>query len=321
MIDLLTGGIQEKSHRTLTKENAQRLSKLVNVAYGLFFEFAPDVLTAFIPGGALIARATKTMVGKLDVVKTVERRIDASAGAAPASDLDQARIFQQYAAALRRLTQTAPLVVVLDDLQWADAPSIGLLFHLVRTIEDGALLIVGSYRPDDVAIGRDGGRHPLESTMNEIKRYFGDVWIDLGLAGASEGGSSLTVLLDQKPNTLDAAFRDALLQHTGGHPLFTLELIREMKARGDLAAGRIGSLDQPARPRLGGAAPACGRGRGRAPGPAGTPAARHPDERERRRGGVPPAGARSAAGDRTSATGARAVAGAGQAPPTGAGSG
>ncbi len=241
VIDLLTGGIQEKSHRTLTKENAQRLSKLVNVAYGFFFEFAPDVLTAFVPGGALIARATKTLVGKLDVVKTVERRIDASTGAAPAPDLDQSRIFQQYAAALRRLTQTAPLVIVLDDLQWADAPSIGLLFHLVRAIEDGALLIVGSYRPDDVAIGRDGGRHPLESTMNEIKRYFGDVWIDLGLVGASEGRQFIDLLLDQEPNALGGAFRVALLQHTGGHPLFTLELIREMKARGDLmqdASGR-----------------------------------------------------------------------------------
>ncbi|MCX6032153.1 MAG: tetratricopeptide repeat protein [Chloroflexi bacterium] len=234
VIDLLTGGVQEKSHRTLTKENAQRLSKLVNVAYGLFFEFAPDVLTAFIPGGALIARATKMMVGKLDVVKTIERRIDANAGSASAPDLDQSRIFQQYAAALRRLTQASPLVVVLDDLQWADAPSIGLLFHLVRTIEDGALLIVGSYRPDDVAIGRDGGRHPLESTMNEIKRYFGDVWIDLSLAGASEGRQFIDLLLDQEPNALDGVFRDALLQHTGGHPLFTLELIREMKARGDL---------------------------------------------------------------------------------------
>ncbi len=234
VIELLTGGVQEKSHRTLTKENAQRLTTLVGVASGLFFEFAPDVLTAFIPGGALIARATKTMVGKLDLVKTIERRIATSASAAAAPDLDQSRIFQQYAAALRRLTQTAPLVVILDDLQWADAPSIGLLFHLVRTIEDGALMIVGSYRPDDVAIGRDGGRHPLESMVNEIKRYFGDVSIDLALAGASEGRQFIDLLLDQAPNALDSAFRDALLQHTGGHPLFTLELIREMKARGAL---------------------------------------------------------------------------------------
>jgi predicted ATPase len=241
VIDLLTGGVQEQSRRSLTKENAQRLTSLVNVAYGLFFEFAPDVLTAFIPGGALVARATRTMVSKLEVVKALERRIAAaSASPTPTADLDQNRIFQQYAAALRRLTQAAPLVVMLDDLQWADAPSIGLLFHLVRTIEDGRLMIVGSYRPDDVAIGRDGARHPLESTLNEIRRYFGDVWLDLDLAGEKDGRRFIDELLDREPNTLDSAFRAALLRRTGGQPLFTLELLQEMKARGDLQQDRSG---------------------------------------------------------------------------------
>jgi adenylate cyclase len=234
VIDLLTGGIQERTDRALTKVNVQRLNLLVNVAYDFFLEFAPDVMAAFIPGSALLARAAKLMIGKLEIVKAIERRIVANNTLAPTADLDQSRIFQQYTTALSRLTQTAPLVIVLDDLQWADAPSISLLFYLVRTIKDGALLVVGSYRPDDVAIGRDGGRHPLESTMNEIKRYFGDVWIDLGLATAREGRQFIDMFLDQEPNALGVPFRDALLQHTGGQPLFTLELIREMRERGDL---------------------------------------------------------------------------------------
>lgn len=241
VIDLLTGGVQERSHNTLTKENAQRLTTLVNVAYGFFFEFAPDVMGSFIPGGVLLGRAAKMTATKLDVVKTLEQRIAARSGSAPAPELDQARIHQQCAAALRRMVQAKPLVVVLDDLQWCDGPSIGLLFHLVRTIVEGSLLIVGSYRPDDVAIGRDGGRHPLESTINEIKRYFGDVQIDLDLAGEREGRSFVDALLDQEPNALDGAFRTELLLHTGSNPLFTGELVREMKARGDLftdAAGR-----------------------------------------------------------------------------------
>ncbi len=241
VIELLTGGVQERSHNTLTKENAKRLTALVNMACGFFFEFAPDVLGTFIPGGVLVGRAAKMAATKLDVVKTLEQRISAKAGAAPSPELDQASIYQQYAAALRRMIQAAPLVIILDDLQWCDGPSIGLLFHLLRAIADGPLLIIGSYRPDDVAIGRDGARHPLESTMNEIKRYFGDVQIDLDLAGDREGRSFIDALLDQEPNALDVAFREALLRHTGGHPLFTVELIREMKERGDLetdASGR-----------------------------------------------------------------------------------
>ncbi len=241
VIDLLTGGVQERAHNTLTRENALRLTAAVNVAYGFFFEFAPDVMGSFIPGGVLVGRAARMAATKLDVVKKLEQRIETKAGAAHALELDQAKIHQQYAAALRRMVQVKPLVIVLDDMQWCDGPSIGLLFHLLRAIVEGALLIVGSYRPDDVAIGRDGTRHPLEATMNEIKRYFGDVRIDLDLAGQRDGRDFLDAMLDQEPNALDAPFRWALLRHTGGNALFISELIREMKARGDLftdASGR-----------------------------------------------------------------------------------
>jgi predicted ATPase len=40
--------------------------------------------------------------------------------------------------------------------------------------------------------------------------------------------------LDTEPNRLNETFRQALFQQTGGHPLFTIELLREMQARGDL---------------------------------------------------------------------------------------
>jgi predicted ATPase len=48
-------------------------------------------------------------------------------------------------------------------------------------------------------------------------------------------------LLDSEPNRLDAAFRETLYRHTGGHPLFTVELLRGLQERGDLvkdASGR-----------------------------------------------------------------------------------
>ena len=40
-----------------------------------------------------------------------------------------------------------PLLLLIDDLQWADAESISLLFHLSRRIEGSCILVVGSYRP------------------------------------------------------------------------------------------------------------------------------------------------------------------------------
>ncbi|MGH9818200.1 MAG: ATP-binding protein, partial [Candidatus Acidiferrales bacterium] len=143
-------------------------------------------------------------------------------------------IFQQFVALLRALAQNQPLFLVLDDLHWADQASIALLFHLNRALKDTHLLIVGAYRPNDVALGRDGRRHPLEGVLNEIRRYRGDVIVDLNDASEMERHSFVDALLDHESNHLSAQFRAALIAKTGGYPLFTVELLRAMQERGDL---------------------------------------------------------------------------------------
>lgn len=125
-------------------------------------------------------------------------------------------------------------MVVLDDLQWADSASLDLLFHLGRHIEKSRILIVGTYRPDEVALGRNRERHPLEKILAEFKRYFADVWLDLNQAARAEGRRFVDALLDTEPNRLGHGFRQALFQQTGGNPLFTIELLRDMEERGDL---------------------------------------------------------------------------------------
>lgn len=94
-------------------------------------------------------------------------------------------------------------------------------------------MIIGAYRPARVALGREGERHPLESTLNKIKRYFGDVWIELGET-PPEGRAFVDALLDHEPNRLDDDFCTRLHRHTAGHPLFTIALLRAMQERGDI---------------------------------------------------------------------------------------
>ncbi len=125
-------------------------------------------------------------------------------------------------------------MLVVDDLQWADAASVSLLFHLGRGIGEARILLIGTYRPPDVALGRGGERHPLQSIVNEFKRYYGDIWVDLGQTAEAEGRQFVHALLDVEPNRLGEVFRQALFRHTGGHPLFTIELLRDMQERGDL---------------------------------------------------------------------------------------
>jgi tetratricopeptide (TPR) repeat protein len=164
--------------------------------------------------------------------------------AGPANpNLQQSALFEQYTQVLRALASQRPLLLALDDLQWADGGSVNLLFHLGRCIAGSRILIVGAYRPGEVALGRpaaaqlattDGERerHPLEPVVNEFKRYFGDIEVDLQQA---EGRQFVDAFLDSEPNRLGDSFRQSVYQQTSGHPLFTVELLWGMQERGELA--------------------------------------------------------------------------------------
>jgi hypothetical protein len=105
------------------------------------------------------------------------------------SGLEQSAIFHQFTNVLRTLAEAHPLLLMLDDVQWADSASIGLLFHLGRRLEGSRILIACAYRPEEVALERAGEPHPLEKVLAEFKRSFGDVWVDLRRADEMEGRS------------------------------------------------------------------------------------------------------------------------------------
>jgi predicted ATPase len=87
----------------------------------------------------------------------------------------------------------------------------------------------------------------LEKVLGEFKRTFGDIWIDLAEVEEAEGRRFVDLLLDTQANGLDEGFRQALYGQTGGHPLFTIELLRAMQARGDLVQDDVqGWVESPA---------------------------------------------------------------------------
>ena len=124
------------------------------------------------------------------------------------------------------------MLILLDDLQWVDEGSVTLLLHLSKRLKGYPVLMLGAFRPAEVALGRGDQRHPLEQIINELKRDMGDIVLNLAQA---EGRGLINNLLDSEPNSLDDNFRDTLYQLTKGHPLFTSELLRGMQERGDIA--------------------------------------------------------------------------------------
>jgi len=248
ILGLLTGDVEARSGTgMISLAYARRLRALIPVAVSALVNGGADLIGTFVPAAPLAERAAASTPRRAEwlaqLERIVERKVAESSGA---PGPDQQRMFEQYTNVLTALAGQRPLLLVLDDLQWADAASIGLLFHLSRRIEHSRILIVGAYRPDDIAVGRAGERHPLEPVVNELTRYFGDVRVDLDRANDAEGRRFVDALLDSEPNRLGPGFRAALYRQTEGHPLFTVELLRGLQERGDLVYADGRWVERPA---------------------------------------------------------------------------
>lgn len=161
------------------------------------------------------------------------------------SALNQTGLFDQITRTLHAVAAHYPLVLLLDDLQWADQDSLNLLFHLGHRLAGQHILLVGAFRPAVRPAVSDPDyatltylhkpeldqQDPLIALVRELQHRQGAVQIDLAQA---EGREFIAAVLDSEPNHLGVQFRETLYQHTEGHALFTTELLRGMQECGDL---------------------------------------------------------------------------------------
>jgi tetratricopeptide (TPR) repeat protein len=83
----------------------------------------------------------------------------------------------------------------------------------------------------------------MQKVLSEFQRHYGDVWLDLAAVDQANGRAFVDAYLDDPaspwaPNRLGDDFRAPLSERTDGHPLFTIELLREMQERGEMVRGR-----------------------------------------------------------------------------------
>lgn len=223
----LTGA--EDSPNDASGETSGRSKNFFKTAARLLAEHGPDLLDIFVPGGAIVTRLGAQAASKIRSSK--QQRVDSQTGniLTTGGDLEQTHLLEQYTNVILALAQKQPLVLLIDDLHWADEASINLLFHLSRRLGPAPVLIIGAYRAHEITLGRGGERHPLESTLNEIRRYHGDVWIDLGELQADAKRQFVDKILDEECNVDNQAFRTALFERTDGHALFTIEMVQYLK--------------------------------------------------------------------------------------------
>ncbi|MGD8752628.1 MAG: ABC transporter substrate-binding protein [Anaerolineales bacterium] len=232
VMGMLTGEVESCwAAGEINTQQARALWELFPHTVQVLLEHGSDLLGLFVSPQALLSRVS-TAPGDISWRRKLKREIKEKSP--QREGVLQSHLFDQYTNVLKALSEDHPLIIMLDDLQWIDTASISLLFHLGRRLEGSRTLVLGAYRPEEVSTDRDGLRHPLEKALSEFKRSFGDIWIDLDQTNQREGRTFVEAFVDTEPNVLGGIFRHALFQHTEGHPLFTIELLRAMQERGDI---------------------------------------------------------------------------------------
>lgn len=242
-LTLLVGEVEAKwAGGLITSAHARRLWEAMPLTLPALVEHAPDLVNTFVPGKALqewaatFAPPEAAWFSQLTSLVAEGQR----------ANLEQKRILTQYTALLKAIAAQHPLLLIIEDLHWVDASSSDLLFHLSREVSDSRILIVGTYRPEEIPLSQpksgseQGARHPLSGIVSELKRRHGDIWLDLREMTPTEGRHFVEAYLDTQPNQLGQDFREELFRHTGGHALFTVELLREMVDRGDIRQDEAG---------------------------------------------------------------------------------
>jgi tetratricopeptide (TPR) repeat protein len=150
----------------------------------------------------------------------------------PPRDSEQARfrLFDAITTFLTRAAGTRPLVLVLDDLHWADTPTLLLLRFLARELAGARLLVVATYRDVEVLPG-----HPLAEVLPSLRQ---ERTVERILLRGLPEDDVQTMLAALRGEQVPEALARAISRETEGNPFFIQEIVRHLVDEGIL--GRDG---------------------------------------------------------------------------------
>ena len=168
------------------------------------------------------------------IVPEVRDRVQVDLREAGDPEEDRWRLRQSVTSFLRHAASVQPLVVVLEDLHWANPGTLDLLLHVVRSLEGARLLIVGTYRDEEVA-----RTHPLSLNLAELRRAGNFLRVPLRGLTVDEVRRMYVEIRGQ-----DVAWGQVELVHqqTEGNPLFVQEVLRFLVEEGIVALQPGGGL-------------------------------------------------------------------------------
>lgn len=156
------------------EEGKDKKGKVLNFALRKTLELAPDLVSSFIPGGAIISKLGESIIKEMGLLEKLQNN---NLSEDRIESLDEKQILAQYTEIINLLATDEALVIVIDDFQWADKASVNMLYYLSRFLQNVPVFILIAYRSTEIALTFNRERDPLNTVVNEMKRKYGDVLI------------------------------------------------------------------------------------------------------------------------------------------------
>ena len=220
---LLGGEAGVGKTRLLEEFTASAAREGAVVAVGGCVEIGADNLP-FAPFSTALRALRRVLADELAAAaagqeEELARLLPELAGTAPGRRWDEqgmARLFELTARLLERVAADRTIVVVLEDLHWSDASTRHLLAYLFRTLSAGRLVVIATYRSDDIH-----RRHPLRPLLAELDRLRTVRRLELARFSRAEAGRQIAGILDREP---DPAQADEIFARSDGNAFFVEEL-------------------------------------------------------------------------------------------------
>ncbi len=205
-------GIQTKLLRSsISNRPASWLRSFADAALVSLIDLGPDLIGTFIPGSVLLARLASITISTT-LKKKAESRADNQ-------EIKKEEVREQYTAIIRKFSKDTTIILVVDDLQWADEASLDLFIHLTKALKQYSVLIIGTCRSEDK-------EERLIELEHDLKARFGEIILDLGESSKQKGDEFTKLFLVGNKSDVNDAFYTEFFRRTEGNALFSVELFR-----------------------------------------------------------------------------------------------
>ncbi len=130
------------------------------------------------------------------------------------------------------------MILFLDDVQWAEPATLKLLHYLSRNTRKNKMMIIATYRPEDIIQSEEGRTHPLKTTMQNMSREV--LYREIRLKRLDERWVGELIEKSLKKVDLDEGFIKKIYTESEGNPFFLLEVVRMLVEEGHLVEGETG---------------------------------------------------------------------------------